>query len=90
MKISTYHLILISLKIWFIKGKDIFELCRVNKKVEEILKYYFDISKPSLRAYGKVIKVARTIADIEGDYEIKESSVIEAMGYRKDFNGEII
>lgn len=73
-----------------IKGKDIFELCRVNKKVEEILKYYFDISKPSLRAYGKVIKVARTIADIEGDYEIKESSVIEAMGYRKDFNGEII
>ncbi len=73
-----------------IKGKDIFELCRVSKCVEEILKYYFNNSSPSLRAYGKVIKVARTIADLEGNKDILEGDVLEAISYRKNLKGEII
>lgn len=73
-----------------IKGKDIFELCIVNKKIRQMLEFYFDSSKPSLRAYGKVIKLARTISDIDEKYEITQSSVIEAIEYRKDFNGQII
>ena len=73
-----------------IKGKDIFELCMVNKKIRQMLEFYFDSSKPSLRAYGKVIKLARTISDIDEKYEITQSSVIEAIEYRKDFNGQII
>lgn len=73
-----------------IGGKDIFELCRVPSKVEWILEQYFNNCKPSLRAYGKLIKVARTIADIDGKVDVTESNLIEAIGYRKDFRGDII
>lgn len=73
-----------------ITGKDIFELCRVNKKVERILEDYFNLSKPSLRAYGNLIKVARTIADIDEKKDIYEYHIIEALSYRKDFYGDII
>ncbi|MDD6795919.1 MAG: YifB family Mg chelatase-like AAA ATPase [Clostridiaceae bacterium] len=73
-----------------IQGRDIYELCRVNKKIENILKGYFNLARPSLRAYGKVIKIARTIADMDGKEDISESNIIEAIGYRRDLNGEII
>lgn len=73
-----------------VKGKDIFELFRLSNNIKYILEQYFNMSKPSLRAYGKVIKVSRTIADIEGNLEITEGNVIEAMGFRRDYNGEII
>jgi magnesium chelatase family protein len=73
-----------------IKGKDIYELCRINRECQRILEQYFNSSKPSLRAFGKVIKIARTIADIDGLNDIIESNIIEAIGYRKDYNGEIV
>ncbi|MDS0524905.1 YifB family Mg chelatase-like AAA ATPase [Clostridium sp. SHJSY1] len=73
-----------------IKGRDIYELCRLTKEAKEILEKYFKTSKPSLRAYGKVVKIARTIADIDGGVDITEANVIEAIGFRKDYNGEIV
>lgn len=73
-----------------IKGKDIFELCRVSRGVKEILEYYFNTSHPSLRSYGKVITLARTISDLSSNNEISESDVFEAISYRKNFKGEII
>ena len=73
-----------------IRGRDIYELCRISRPVEKILEQYFNKSKPSLRAYGKVIKLGRTIADIEGFKDITEGNIIEAMGFRKDYNGEIL
>ncbi|NLK95644.1 MAG: YifB family Mg chelatase-like AAA ATPase [Clostridiales bacterium] len=73
-----------------IKGKDIFELCRVSKKIMNLLENYFKISGASLRSYGKVIKLARTIADIEDNKDISESNIIEAISFRRDFNGKII
>ena len=36
----------------------------------------------SARAYTKVLKIARTIADIEGDENIRSSHVAEAIQYR--------
>lgn len=73
-----------------VKGKDIFELFKLSKNVIQILEQYFNINKPSLRAYGKVIKVARTIADVEGNTEITEGNIIEAIGFRRDYNGDIL
>ena len=73
-----------------IRGKDIFELCKVNRKCKKILEHYFNSSNPSLRSYGKVIKVARTIADLQRLKDIKEENIIEAISFRKDYNGEII
>lgn len=73
-----------------IKGKDIFEICRINKKCAEILKYYYNNTKMSLRGYGKVVKLARTIADINNKDDISNEHILEAFSYRKNINGEII
>lgn len=73
-----------------ITGKDIFELCVISNNVKKVLKQYFNTTHPSLRSYGKVIKVAQTIADLDGKNEISETCVIEALQYRKDLFGKII
>lgn len=73
-----------------VKGKNIFELCRVDNKIKSILEHYFNTSNPSMRSYGKVIKISRTIADIDNNKDIKPCHIIEALNYRKDFYGEII
>ncbi len=36
----------------------------------------------SARAYDKILKVARTIADLEGDNAVRSSHIAEAIGYR--------
>lgn len=73
-----------------IKGKDVFEICKVSEKCKEILKHYYNMGNVSMRGYGKVIKLARTIADIENNKEILEGHLLEAFSYRKNINGEII
>ena len=73
-----------------IKGKDIFEICRITRKCAEILKHYYNNTNMSLRGYGKVVKLARTIADIDNSDEISEEHILEAFSYRKNINGEII
>ena len=40
----------------------------------------------SPRSYHRVLKVSRTIADLEGDEEIKESHLTEALQYRQKQN----
>ena len=73
-----------------IKGKDIFNLCKISEDAKEVLENYFRINNPSLRGYGKVIKVAQTIADLDFQDTIKREHVIEASTYRKDINGELV
>ena len=36
----------------------------------------------SMRAYGKLLKISRTIADLQQDREIREEHVAEALMYR--------
>ena len=38
--------------------------------------------KMSIRAYHKILKVARTIADLNGEDQIERSHIAEALGYR--------
>lgn len=73
-----------------IKGKDIFELCNIHNNAKSIFESYFNEAKPSLRAYGKVVKISRTIADINNKKDILEEHIIEAMSYRKDNYGNLI
>ena len=56
--------------------------CRMEASAEELLHAAYDRFRLSARAYTRVIKVARTIADIENETTIKKQHVLEAVQYR--------
>ena len=56
--------------------------CRLNEEGKEILKLAYNKFSLSARAYTKIIKVARTIADVDGQPEIQAKHVTEALRYR--------
>ncbi len=54
----------------------------LNDEAEKILKQAFDVLHLSMRGYHKILKVARTIADLEGIEQIGKSHIQEAILYR--------
>lgn len=66
-----------------LSSKNILKYCRVNKESEAMLKNAFEVLGLSARAYNKILKVARTIADLEEKENIETNHVAEAIQYRK-------
>ena len=58
------------------------EYCKINEESKVILKKAFDKLGLSVRAYHKILKVARTIADLEQSENILTNHVAEAIQYR--------
>ncbi len=56
--------------------------CRLDEESEMLLKSVFDKLKMSARAYDRILKVARTIADLEQSDNIKIQHLGEALHYR--------
>ncbi len=56
--------------------------CKLDYKCKEILEKAFDKLGLSARAYGRILKVARTIADMEKSDNIKSMHLLEAIQYR--------
>ncbi len=56
--------------------------CVIDKKAEQTLKNAFDSLGFTARAYDRVLKVARTIADLENEEVIRSRHVLEAVQYR--------
>lgn len=63
-------------------AKDISKYCKINKESESILKNAFEVLGLSARAYNKILKVARTIADLENCEDIQTKHIAEAIRYR--------
>lgn len=59
--------------------------CDLNKNIRITLNKAADKLSLSNRAYHKILKIARTIADLEGEAKIKESHILEALQYRPKF-----
>lgn len=56
--------------------------CKVSPASEELLRRSFDEMKLSARAFDKTLRIARTIADLEGEELIREEFVAEAIQFR--------
>ena len=63
--------------------KDIDVQCKPNEASEAMLKTAIQRMGLSARAYHRVLKVARTIADLAGSTEIATGHIAEAIQYRK-------
>ncbi|MBL8521503.1 MAG: YifB family Mg chelatase-like AAA ATPase [Betaproteobacteria bacterium] len=63
--------------------KDIDRLCAPDSAGEALLKSAISRMGLSARAYHRVLKVARTIADLAGRADITGSDIAEAIQYRK-------
>jgi magnesium chelatase family protein len=64
------------------QSKDIKEFCRIDEAGEELLKMAITKLGLSARAYDRILKVARTIADLGGFADIKPEHISEAIQYR--------
>jgi len=58
------------------------KLCQLKAEAMSILKAAMEELGLSARAHDKVLRVSRTIADLEGSDEIKPQHIAEAVGYR--------
>ena len=58
------------------------ELCIISDNCNELLKNAMEKLNLSARAYSKILKLSRTIADLDDSDEIKEDHLSEAIQYR--------
>ncbi len=58
------------------------KFCKLDKAGEEIMKAAFERFSMSARSYTRILKVARTIADLAGEENISAAHVTEAISFR--------
>lgn len=58
------------------------QFCPLGNREQKIMENAFERMNLSARAYHRIIKVARTIADLDGSARIREAHLLEAIGYR--------
>ena len=65
-----------------LSGKYIKQFCSLSSSAKILLEDAFLKFSLSARTYDKILKIARSIADLEGEEEIKDNHLAEAIQYR--------
>lgn len=63
-------------------GRELKYYCALGEKEHRLMEQAFSVMGLTARAYHRIIKTARTIADLDGEEMIRENHLKEAIGYR--------
>lgn len=63
-------------------GAELERFCKISREEEDFLERVYLVKNLSARALHKILKVSRTIADLEGSPDILRDHLCEAIGYR--------
>lgn len=66
-----------------LNNKQLEQLCRLDKSLDSLLEQALDNLGLSARAYHRILRLARTIADLEGCDSINKTHLLEAISYRR-------
>ena len=66
-----------------VKSRDLAKVCHFTAQDKENLVRMIERLKLSARAYDKVLRVARTIADLDGSEVVREADIMNALCYRR-------
>ena len=65
-----------------IAAKEMEKICGMTNHAEKIMENYYNTKNLSMRGYHRTLRVARTIADLDGAEIIDEKHILEAVSYR--------
>ncbi|MBA3722837.1 MAG: YifB family Mg chelatase-like AAA ATPase [Parachlamydiaceae bacterium] len=65
-----------------LSSKEMKEYCKLNSASADLMQKAVDVMGISARAYDRIIRVARTIADLNGSQDIAEEHLMEAINFR--------
>ncbi|MDQ6984828.1 MAG: hypothetical protein Q9M91_04035 [Candidatus Dojkabacteria bacterium] len=70
-----------------LNGKELKEFIKLDEETTDILKLAVNKMNLSAISYYRLLKVLRTIADLNGSKEITKTEVMEALSYRVEIGG---
>ena len=65
-----------------IPAEDMERFCRLSDAGKRVMEKLYYSLQLGARAYHRILKVARTIADLAGEEDIREEHLLEAAGFR--------
>ncbi len=65
-----------------IRASEIEKYCHLGRGERRLMEELYEELKLSVRAYHRILRVARTIADLAGEEQIQRQHLLEASMYR--------